>query len=1149
MAAGRKEYQMAIRIAGEIHKSLPEAAKVTKSELRAIAKEAARSSQEAKAGWDWDGVSDSLQGVNKVGTAAFRAIKNAAKDAAVATGAIAGASIKVGMDYEKQMSAVKAISGATKSEFKALQDEAKEMGATTVFSAKESGEAMEYMAMAGWKAGDMLSGTEGIMDLAAAADEDLGTVADIVTDSLTAFNKEAKDSAHFSDVLAKTSATANTNVSKMGESFKQVAPIAGALGYGIEDVSVNLAAMANSGIKASQAGTSERSWLTRMAKPTKESQAAMDALGISLTDSEGKMKSLQEVTEDTRKAFRGLSEADKSKFAAMLAGKTGMAGLLAIVNTTDKDFKNLTHEINHASGAAKEMAEVRLDNLEGDVTLFKSAMEGAGIEIYEEIKEPLRDLVQTGTKWIGDFAEGFTEKWPTICRELEDAGEAIGDFADPFLDVGGWLLDHPDVLTGAITGIGTALITYKVASGVSSLAKSLKSLAGNKAGLAVLVGGAVVSGIVAIGEAIEESAKQAARADLEEHFGDIALSADELDAAARNIVGHGYLARVEELLDAKDASSGLADQMQDAMREIQKTNWKIEAGITLKKGDKAEYKNACREYVKDAQDYVDNQGYTVSVAIKTLFGDNDNGISRRSDRWYKDLDGQVEKLGERLNKALNKKLTKSFTITDKEKVVNQLLGDIDDITQLVADAQDAAKLDLMETKWSGVDMNAESFANLQAEINDYVDEAKSGAEEAYSTLMTSLEGQRRTGTYRDAKGEKHKYTEEMFRRDAQKAQEAYYNAQADAMMNGYDFMMGKIREKYGDDIDQTVEGLRKEIASSIDEMDGDEGRGSEHVIQSARNWLAKESALSDAEKDAVYSLLEQMAPTVNSLAELQGKAESQGVSLERGSDISQAEGEVNAVTAATYNMRFFHPEETEKLPALYYMAGRGYAGSSDDVSDLNIYKNAHLDVSSEKLGDDLRESLANGFKDAKDEADIQAAETRGIIEDNFKAPIKVAYTFQRQGALFSPFTPSLIGDAGTKKSQLPHYAAGGRIGREQDIRIAEGNKAEYVVPTDKTARAFGLWKEAGLELGALSLKDNPDSFHGLMGRLTGIAPVTATPALADGGGTMNISFSPQITIQGDASEKTVRRAVEISFSQFESMMKKYEKRNGRVSYH
>lgn len=340
----------------------------------------------------------------------------------------AGAVLDIGMNFESGMSKVQAISGASGEDLAALTDKAKEMGAKTKFSATESAEAMQYMAMAGWKTGDMLNGIEGIMNLAAASGEDLATTSDIVTDALTAFGLSAQDSTHFADVLAQASSNANTNVGMMGETFKYVAPVAGAMGYSAEDVATAVGLMANSGIKASQAGTSLRTILTRMAKPTKEVQTAMDQLGVSVIDSDGNMKSLHEIMDDLRSGFSGLSEAEKVNMAATLGETDGMSGLLAIVNASDGDYQKLTDSINNCSGAAANMAETMQNNLGGQLTILGSTAESLALEIYESVKGPLTDMTKLGIDAVSNLTEGF--KTGGVMGMIDAAGQMASAFAE-----------------------------------------------------------------------------------------------------------------------------------------------------------------------------------------------------------------------------------------------------------------------------------------------------------------------------------------------------------------------------------------------------------------------------------------------------------------------------------------------------------------------------------------------------------------------------------------------------------------------------------------------------------------------------------------------------------------------------------------------
>ena len=348
------------------------------------------------------------------------ALETAAGGAAVALGTQA---VKAGASFEAEMSKVSAISGSTGNDLKALTDKAKEMGKKTKFSATESAEAFEYMAMAGWKTDDMLNGIEGIMNLAAASGEDLATTSDIVTDALTAFGLSASDSAEFSDVLAAASSNANTNVSMMGDTFKYVAPVAGALGYSVQDTAIAVGLMANSGIKASQAGTSLRAILSRLAKPTDRVQAAMDELGISLTDSNGNMKSMRQVMEDMRNGFAGLTKDQQANYAATIGGQEAMSGLLAIVNASEEDFNKLTTAIDGSEGSCKNMANTMQKNLSGQFTILKSQIEGINIQIFEKMEPALLQVVQAVNGMISAF--GAAKDAGGVGKGIEAAIKAL----------------------------------------------------------------------------------------------------------------------------------------------------------------------------------------------------------------------------------------------------------------------------------------------------------------------------------------------------------------------------------------------------------------------------------------------------------------------------------------------------------------------------------------------------------------------------------------------------------------------------------------------------------------------------------------------------------------------------------------------------
>lgn len=335
------------------------------------------------------------------------------------------AAVKVGSDFDAAMSQVSATSGATGKDLQDLRDKAKEMGASTKFSASESAEAMNYMAMAGWNSKQMIAGLPGVLNLAAASNESLANTSDIVTDALTAFGLTAEDSGHFADVMAKTSSSANTNVSLMGETFKQVAPLAGTLGFSVEDTSLAIGLMANAGIKGSQAGTSLKAALANLSSPTDKMKAKMKELGISMTDSNGQTKPLITIITELREKFGKLSKSQQTAAASTIFGKEAMSGMLAVINASDKDFNSLYENIKNADGAAEDMAKTMQDNLQGDLTTLSSALEGLGIKISEALTPVLREITQAVTEFIS-WLNGLDDHIISVITVVAGLVAAIG---------------------------------------------------------------------------------------------------------------------------------------------------------------------------------------------------------------------------------------------------------------------------------------------------------------------------------------------------------------------------------------------------------------------------------------------------------------------------------------------------------------------------------------------------------------------------------------------------------------------------------------------------------------------------------------------------------------------------------------------------
>lgn len=544
--------------------------------------------------------------------------------------ALGAASVKAEADFSSAMSKVQALSGATTEEFAQLTAKAQEMGAKTVFSAKESADAFSYMALAGWSAKEMLDGIEPIMNLAAASGEDLATVSDIVTDDLTAFGLSAKDAARFTDVLAQTTASSNTNVTQMGEAFRYAAPLAGALGYSIDDIAVAVGLMANNGIKASMAGTTLRSLFTRMAKPTKESAQAMEELGISMTDATGQMLPLSDVLNQMRASFSGLSEAEKASYSAMLGGQRAMSGLLAIVNSSEEDFNQLTSAIDGADGAAGRMAATMLNNTKGSLTLMKSALEGAGIAAGKA----LAPMITKAADVVRDAAKAFSNLTSSEQRHIVKTLAVVAAIG-PVLLVTGKVVK----LIGNITKAGGKLLQWvgkliistnadAAATALDAQAKGMQAAQTEKAAAAqtllntamraaphlMFIGalGAAAGAAVALSKEFINTQNEARRtadeirdmsASIHDSMGDVQRAFDESMASAEGTAQQaGYLInRLEELSGKTNRTAAEQHELETTVAALNELFPELALGINDSTGELTKSITEIKRYASESE--------------------------------------------------------------------------------------------------------------------------------------------------------------------------------------------------------------------------------------------------------------------------------------------------------------------------------------------------------------------------------------------------------------------------------------------------------------------------------------------------------------------------------------------------------------------
>lgn len=451
--------------------------------------------------------------------------------------------ISVAGEFEETMSTVEALSGANVREMESLSGLAKEMGAETKYTAQESAEAMTYMGMAGWGASDMLQGLDGVIQLAAASGEDLAMVSDIVTDNLTAFGMSAAETARFADVLAATATNSNTSVSIMGETFKQSASIAGALGYSIEDVSVAVGLMANSGIKGSIAGTALKNTFNGLLEGAKLTGAGLGEYEFTALKADGTMKTFAETINELRGCFEKMSEAEKVSNAMALAGQRGYNGLLAVINATDKDYESLSQSINECSGAASRMAKIKMDNMNGQLKLAQSAWEGVTIAIGEQFTPEMTKVYKVAADVFSKLKE-FIEKHPALVKAVT-----------AFAGVTGTAVGGMTALAAAIKVVKLLNLTSLFTGPVGIAIAAVSAVAALTAAIVGMTS-AASEGIPTVSELTE-----AAR-DMDEAMSQAAenYEASSAKMTATASVAENYIARLEEI---EAATGGNVEENQE----------------------------------------------------------------------------------------------------------------------------------------------------------------------------------------------------------------------------------------------------------------------------------------------------------------------------------------------------------------------------------------------------------------------------------------------------------------------------------------------------------------------------------------------------------------------------------------------------------
>lgn len=661
------------------------------------------------------------------------------------------AAAKVGMDFESQMSRVKAISGATGDEFEKLNNQAIELGASTAFSAKEAAEGMENLASAGFNTTEIMKAMPGMLDLAASSGEDLASSADIAASTLRGFGLEADKAGHVADVLAKNASATNAAVADTGEAMKYVAPVAKAMGLSLEEVTASIGLMANAGIKGSQAGTTLRGALSRLADPSKEAAGAMKQIGFNAFDSHGKLLSLEDIIGKLQKSTKGLTDKQKEQAISTIFGQEAMSGMLTLVSAGPQQLDELTKSLKNSDGAAKNMAQTMQDNAKSSVEQMMGSLETAGIKIEQAIAPTIRKAADT----VGNLADKFAKLSPET-QEATIKFVALSVGLGTVLKVGGGVVSSVGGIIGAIGklsgAIGTATVATEgigTAAGVAAGAGGVGGLAGLGTSLGFIVGAAApwlvaATAVVGTGYAINKAMS-------EEAIPAVNLFADKVNTTSKQIeTAHGTMTTQIEtdtvkISQATQKAVGSYIKMDDAVTKTMTNLYVTSSQITTDTATSLSTKfNDMGTQIKTGIDKKYTEMYTT---MQTFFKDS-GALSdaeeaeslaklKQNNEFQKStVDQGVKEIKAILDKASKEK--RELTAEERSVISNIQDNMKQDAIKSLSETEIESKVIMERLKGYSERITAEQSAEIVKKANETRDKSISAANDQYDKTVAAI---------------------------------------------------------------------------------------------------------------------------------------------------------------------------------------------------------------------------------------------------------------------------------------------------------------------------------------------------------------------------------------------------------------------------
>lgn len=1150
--ANRKEYELAIRIMGIMDSSFGQTCNLTKKQIREVAKAAVAAGQGTvsfgqaltQAGPGIDKAWNGLVKTAKVGLAATTAVGAAM----VAAGK---ASVDVGSEFDKAMSSWKGTASATDAEFQLAREEALKWGRQTTKTATEGANALEYMALAGWNVQDSVSALPRVLKLSEATGLDLARTSDLVTDSMSAtgevIGKNGEGLEHFLNVATKANNTSNQTAEMLMEAWIKTGGIFKNLSVDVEDSATALGILANRGIKGEEAGTKLKALMTNLTTGAGAAGKMMEKLNVQAFDDTGKFKGLKEVLQEVNQATKDLTQEERNAAFAAIGGKRHvdamsdlMQGLNKVAADGRSEWDSLNQSLRNANGSLDRMAATKMDNLWGDLKIAQSALQDTGIKISDGLTPVLREVVTLSTKLtlgVGDFAGTFTEAYPTIRRVLKEGSRDAMNFASPLLKLGKFTFSNPEWFLGSVAGIGTTIGVlkgvkegYNAIFGSGRLVTSLvrvngalqsttqivrsgglipfiTALGSNPMMLAVTGVAALAGGLVSLKIAMDAYDRKIAAKNLKEHFGEIALSLEELGDVAESILGKQTFERLGDVAAQVDKVKTAGKELSEVRKELNKFHWRVDSGLELSNGDIDKFKESVNSLVQKAQNYLSESRYSLNLSISALFDDTDpdgSAILNNLTGVYDSMESKLKDVSYKLGKAMNDAISDGAIDTDESKLIAAYEEQIANITDKLNEYKQSASLKNIFGEFDGQKLTSDSFKNLSEKVGEHLKTNSENISKATESARVSNEA---------AYGE-HIITKEEYEAQDYKITQRQKFLNANAYGDTMRQLSQSILRQYSDETSKALAEI-PERAAFMMKNDLTVGMGVIMRPEEVRSSLGLDE-IQKSSKNAIKELWKSMKPSFDEMQEVANSYRSAGMEIPKAlSEGLRSAAEVGSIAEDANAIYEIMLEEANNNPEYMALLSRA-----------------------KEQGADIPKALADGINDpskATAAVDSLWSKTRAYVNAKGAQALAVNQRVEfhlQSGGIFGMDSlrntlNQTINSYGFKpygvtvqKPMQKKFASGGVVDRPTDALIGEGGDTEFIIPVNQSARSRSLWESAGAALGAVG---------------------------NDSGRGSSFVYSPSITVQGNADASMLQKVMNDSAKEFEARMWQYEKDRRRTS--